>query len=728
MRISVIGAGPAGLYLAILLKASEPSIQITVFERNRPDATFGWGVVFSEETLGTLRESDEASYTDISESFAKWDAIEIYHGSELIRSRGHAFSAISRQVLLSILQTRCLDLGVDLRFETEVDDPAEIAESCDLLVAGDGINSVTRSRYQEWLKPSFEPHGTRFAWFGADLAFDAFTFIFSETDHGLFQVHAYPFDATTSTFIVECSEETWKNARLDTVSETEAMAYCESLFAPQLNGHRLLSNRSVWTKFVTLSNQSWHHRNVVLVGDAAHTAHFTIGSGTKLAMEDSIALADALGRHTDIPAALVDYELQRQPMVERFQEAALKSAHYFENVPRYADFDPLQFSFNLLTRSGRIGYTNLTLRDHNFIRALDGWFARTGDSSQDTAPIAPPPMFTSHTAGSLVLENRVVKAPIAEGTQNGAPSKTDRARLLAAARSGAGLVLTDSVAVSSEGRISPVSQTIEAGDTEDVWAEICNAIHTQSRAQIALRLTHAGRRGATQPRTRGVDIPLQSGGWPLLSASAIAYTPQSAVPKAMVSSDMHKVISDYASATEQAAQAGFDMLELDLAHGYLLASFLSPLTNRRSDEYGGTLANRMRYCLEVVAAVRDKWPPQRPLAARLSASDLAPGGASESDMASVAAALCEAGCVLIHVEAGQTVFGSRPSYGRSFLADFSDRIRSEANVATCVGGHITTTDEVNTIIGAGRADLCILDDYDGTLGVRPKARDAASAQ
>jgi anthraniloyl-CoA monooxygenase len=725
MRISVIGAGPAGLYLAILMKQGDPANQITVFERNPSDATFGWGVVFSEETLGALREADEPSYTEISESFAKWDAIEIYHGGELIRSRGHAFSAISRKVLLSILQNRCLDLGVDLRFETEIDDPTQLAKHCDLLVAGDGINSVTRSRYEELLGSTFEPHGTRFAWFGADLAFDAFTFIFSQTEHGLFQVHAYPFDATTSTFIVECSEDTWRRAGLDSLSEKEAMAYCESLFAAQLNGHRLLSNRSVWTRFVTLSNQSWHHENIVLVGDAAHTAHFTIGSGTKLAMEDSIALADALGSHTDTQAALVDYEMRRQPTVERFQEAARQSARYFEHVPRYAHFDPLQFSFNLLTRSGRIGYTNLTLRDHKFIRTLDGWFARPEGSAQPP-PIAPPPMFTSFRCFGLELENRVVKAPMGESAHNGLPTKPDADRLIEATNTGAGLVLTPSVAVSSEARITSESPTIADANTEHRWAEICEAIHRCSSTQIALRLVHAGRRGASQPRTRGVDLPLHSGGWPLFCASPIAYTPQSPVPKAMDYEDMQKVISDFARSTERAMRAGFDMLELDLAHGYLLASFLSPLTNHREDEYGQTPPNRMRFPLEVVAAVREVWPSKRLLAARVSASDLAPRGATQTDMVEVCLALARAGCALIHVEAGQTVYNSKPTYGRSFLADFSDRIRSEANVATLVGGHITTTDEVNTIIGAGRADLCILDEYDDGLSVRPASRDSSA--
>jgi anthraniloyl-CoA monooxygenase len=711
MRIAIIGGGPAGLYFAILMKKLDPDHEITILERNPPDATFGWGVVFSEETLGSLRDADYESYVAITDTFASWDAIEIHHRDRVMRSRGHAFSAISRKALLALLQRRARELGVELRFEVEVEDLSDFAEA-DLIVGADGVNSLVRSLLADALRPRLETYETKFVWFGTDLVFDAFTFIFKETEHGLIQAHAYPFDATTSTFIVECNDDVWERAGLRQLDEEENIQFCERLFSEQLGGHRLLSNRSIWLSFIKVTNETWHDGNVVLLGDAAHTAHFTIGSGTKLAMEDSLALANAFIRHGRVGAALVDYEMERQPVVERFQEAARESARYFENAKHYAGIDPVQFAFNLLTRSGRIGYANMTLRDPRFVRTLDTWVANRSDGNGNGAVrrIAPPPMFAPLRVGELTLPNRVVLAPPAEhAADEGVPSEARATELTRAAISGAGMVLTEPVAVSAEARITPECSVLESERHAEAWKRIVAEVHDASGARIALQLNHAGRRGATHARRLGVDLPLGKDGWPLLAASPVPYARGCTVPKQMDTADMERTKAQFASAARHAADAGFDALELNFAQGYLLASFLSPLTNRRDDAYGGDLGGRLTYPLAVFDAVRDVWPQGRPLAVRISATDWKRGGAGVEDAVVVASALAERGCDLFHVVAGQTVPDGRPEYGRSFLTTLSDQVRSQAGVPTVVGGYITTGDEVNTAIGAGRADLCMLE-------------------
>jgi anthraniloyl-CoA monooxygenase len=711
MRIAIVGGGPAGLYFAILMKKLDPGHEITVFERNPPDATFGWGVVFSEETLGSLRDADYESYIAITDTFASWDAIEIHHRGRLLRSRGHAFSAISRKALLALLQRRARELGVELQFEVEVEDLSEFGEA-DLIVGADGVNSLVRSLRADAFGPRLETYESKFAWFGTDLVFDAFTFIFKETEHGLIQAHAYPFDATTSTFIVECNNDVWERTGLAGLDEEQSIQFCEGLFAEQLGGHRLLSNRSVWISFVNVANETWHDANVVLLGDAAHTAHFTIGSGTKLAMEDSLALANAFIRHVNVDAALVDYEMERQPVVERFQAAARDSATYFENVKHYAGVHPTPFAFNLLTRSGRIGYANLTLRDPRFVRVLDSWFAERSDRNRNGAPrrIAPPPMFASLRVADLTLPNRAVLSPPAERpAREGVPDEGRAGELARAAMSGAGMVLTEPVAVSAAARITRECSVLETERHAEAWKRIVAHVHDASDALIALQLNHAGRRGATRPRRLGVDLPLGDDGWPLLAASPLPYATGGSVPKQMDSDDMERTKAQFASAAGLAAEAGFDALELNFAHGYLLASFLSPLTNRRDDAYGGDLESRLAYPLEVFDAVRSVWPQRLPLAVRISATDWKRGGAGVEDAVVVVAALAERGCDLFHVVAGQTVADGQPEYRRSFLTALSDRIRSQAGVATIVGGYMTTGDEVNTAIGAGRADLCMLE-------------------
>jgi anthraniloyl-CoA monooxygenase len=691
MRYAVLGGGPSGLYFALLAKKSSPSDEVLVVERNPPDATFGWGVVFSEETLGALRDADYETYTEIGESFARWNAIDIYYHDTKIRSRGHVFTGIPRKVLLNILQRRCRALGVRLEFEREVRDLAEF-EGADLIVGADGINGLVRRTYGEFFKPQIATHATKYVWFGSDMPLDAFTFIFRRNDHGLFQVHAYPFDAHGCTFIVECPEEAWRRAGLESANEAESIAYCEALFQPELRGRRLMSNRSLWLNFATLRQETWHHGNVVVVGDAAHTAHFSIGSGTKLAMEDSIALVDALRRHRDLPAALNDYEMERQPVVERFQEAALESSSYFEHVSRYAQFDPRQFAFNLLTRSRRITYVNLTQRDPELVRAVDSWFAAAAIGSPDGAlRLSPPPMFAPLQIGDLTLPNRVA---VAAGPD-----------LEAAARLGAGLVITEFVSITEDGRITPETPVIDQ-TTQDRLRLAVERVH-KAGSCVALQLGHAGRRGSMRPRSEGVDRPLRQGGWKLMAASPIAYTPHAALPKEMTGRDIGHLVKVFALAARAAVGCGFDALELNFAHGYLVAGFISPLTNRRTDEYGGSLENRMRLPLAVLDMVRTTW--ERPLLVRISASDWAVGGNDLDEAVAIAALLRAHGCDLVHAVMGQTIWESRPDYRRLFGVPASDRIRNEAGIPTLASGNITTADDVNTILAAGRADLCHLE-------------------
>jgi anthraniloyl-CoA monooxygenase len=675
VRVRIIGAGPAGLYLAILLKKADRTHDVTVVERNPPDATFGWGVVFSEETMGALRDADPESHLQITDTFARWPAIDIHYRGRLLRSRGHAFSAIPRKLLLQILQHRARELGVDLRFETEVTDVAELVQDADLVVGADGVNSLVRKTYATDFGERVAPQGCKYVWFGTDLVLDAFTFIFRETEAGLVQVHAYPFDEHTSTWIVESPERTWRALGFDQMDEAESLRACEALFSEELNGHRLMTNRSLWMSFLLVRNESWHRGNVVLLGDAAHTAHFSIGSGTKLAMEDAIALAQAFLRHPrDLERALVDYELERQPVVERFQQAAGESAAYFSRVEKYAHMDPMPFAFNLLTRSGRITHANLAQRDPQFVRVLDASFHGGVEGG-----VAPPPVFAPWRS----LRNRIVRATDAP----------DEAAALA--RSGAGLVLVGPVAPTPDGRISPETPTIESG----AWSEVVEQVHAAG-AQAGVLLTHAGRRGATRPRALGADLPLKEG-WPLIAPSPIAYAPRMPVPLEADPDTLARVRDEFVEAARTAAAAGFDVLELDMGHGYLLASFLSPESNRRDED-------RMRFPLEVLDAVREAWPGL--LAVRLNVMDGTRRGLKLPDGIAIARELAEHGCELVHVVAGQTVpEAPMADYRRGFLTPLADRVRAEARVPVLVGGYLTTPDEANTIVGAGRADLCLLD-------------------
>jgi anthraniloyl-CoA monooxygenase len=666
LRVSVLGAGPAGLYFSLLLKKAQPDHDITVLERNPADATYGWGVVFSEETLGALRDADQATYLEITDTFARWDAIDIRYRGRTVRSRGHSFSAIARRTLLGILQRRCRDVGVRLEFGTEVTDPSTL--DGDLVVAADGVNSLIRRSRDKAFGGRITPQGCKYVWYGTDLVFDAFTFLFKETEHGMFQVHGYPFDEDTSTFIVECPRHTWESAGLDKMDEAQSMAFCADLFAEELGGHKLKSNKSLWLDFPRLVTKHWHDGKTVLLGDSAHTAHFTIGSGTKLAMEDAIALAAALDRHTEVGPALVDYELDRKPVIDRFQQAAASSADYFERVSSHTGLDPLPFAFNLLTRSGRIGHASLSVRDPAFVRAVDSWHGTGGES---TGAVCPPPLFTPFRVGDLLLHNRIVQDT-----------------------PGGGLLLVGTEPVTNDGRRTP-SDGLK-------WTSV---VESAQGAAVGLRIGHAGRRGATREPTHGVDVPLPADqAWPLVAASPIPYGPRSAVPQELDGDGMARIRDAFVAMARKAAE--FDLLELDMAHGFLLGGFLSPLTNKRTDDYGGDLDARLRYPLDVLRAVREAW--SKPLSVRLSVTDWAARGTTPDDGVAMARAMAEAGADLVHVAAGQTVPESTPEYRRGFLTPLADRVRSEAGVPTMVGGYLTTLDEVNTVIAASRADLCVL--------------------
>jgi anthraniloyl-CoA monooxygenase len=706
MKIRVIGGGPGGLYFALLAKKLQPHHEIHVLERNRADDTFGWGVVFSDETLGNFIEADERTHRRIIEDFVHWTAIDTCFRGQTIRSGGHGFSGIARRRLLQILQERCVELGVHIDFETEVEG-TDIFDSADLVVAADGVNSKIRAAHADVFRPDLHLGASRFIWLGTSKVFDAFKFFIRDTPHGLFTVHAYPFDAHNSTFIIETDEPAWKGAGLDAMSVDESIAWCERLFAEELDGQSLRANKSAWINFVTVRNATWHHRNLVLIGDAAHTAHFSIGSGTKLAMEDSIALADALRRHgDDVPAALQAYQATRWVDVAKLQKTAVTSREFFETIRRYRDDDPMQLTLSLLTRSKRVTHDNLRVRDPEFIAAVDEWFAAKAGCHVRPAP---PPMFTPFRLRELTLPNRVVVSSMCQYTATeGNPDDWQLVHLGSRALGGAGLVMTEMTNVSADARITPGCTGIYSDDHVRGWKRVVDFVHRWSRAKIGLQLGHAGRKGATKLMWEGMDDPLPAGGWPIYAASPIPYYSHSQVPREAKRGDMDRIVADYIAATERALEAGFDLIELHMAHGYLLASFISPLTNERSDEYGGSVENRMRFPLEVLDAVRASWPAERPLSVRISASDWAPGGLPEHESVEVARMLVAHGCDLVDVSTGQTIPDAKPNLGRMYQTPYSDRIRHEVGIATMAVGAILGWDHVNTIVASGRADLCAM--------------------
>ena len=722
MKIVCVGGGPAGLYFALLMKQQDPTHDITVVERNKPYDTFGWGVVFSDLTLENMRHCDPATAASIEQAFVHWDDIELDFKGRTIRSGGHGFIGIGRKRLLNILQARCEALGVVLRFEQEVESDADFPDA-DLIIASDGINSRIRSRYASVFQPDIVTRPNRFIWLGTKRLWDAFNFTFEKTEHGWFQAHIYKFDNETSTFIVETPERVWQAHHLDRADADQSVAFCEKLFSRTLEGHSLMTNArhlrgSAWLNFQRIRCSVWHHFNgrshVVLMGDAVHTAHFAIGSGTKLAIEDAIELARQFARFgatpEAIPAVLAEYQAIRAIDVLRLQNAAWNAMEWFENVgERYADsLPPEQFMYSLLTRSQRISHENLRLRDKRWLEGFERWFAeRSGLCIDSTAP-APPPMFTPYTVRGVTLRNRVIVSPMAQySAVDGVPGDFHLVHLGARALGGAALVMAEMTCVSPEARITPMCPGLWNETQRDAWARIADWIHSNSEAKFGIQLGHSGAKGSTKLMWDGIDQPLPDGNWPLISASAQQYLPGiSQTSRAMTRADMDTVTAQFVQSTKWATESGVEWLELHCAHGYLLSSFISPLTNNRADEYGGTLGNRLRFPLEVFRAMRAVWPSQLPMSVRISAHDWVIGGITPDDAVEIARAFKAAGTDMIDCSSGQVSKLEQPVYGRMFQTPFADRIRNEAGIATIAVGSISEADHVNSIIAAGRADLC----------------------
>jgi anthraniloyl-CoA monooxygenase len=713
MKVHVIGGGPAGLYFAILMKKAWPQTLITVFERHRPDDTFGFGVVFSDQTLEAFESYDRETYRAIVGHFAYWDDIEIHFRGTTHRIGGNGFCGTSRSMLLKILGRRAHSLGIEVKYQQEADPAKMTIRGADLVVAADGVNSHTRELFKDKFRPTIDMRPNHFAWMGSRRPMDAFNFFFRETPHGIFIAHCYQYQQGRSTWVMETDPQTFKRAGLDKLDETASARFLEGVFAEELNGHKLITNRSIWRNFPTIRCERWTADNIVLLGDAKATAHFSIGSGTKLAMEDAIALYEAFratgGR--EVKAALEHYESQRRDEVEKTQHSADVSLVWFEHVRRFWDMDPTRFAFGLMTRSKAITYDNLALRAPEFVRQADRLVAQETEAQGfgvDTAdPV--PPMFQPFRMRGMTIPNRVVVSPMCQySAKDGLPTDWHMVHYGARAIGGAGLVFTEMTCVAPDARITHGCTGLYNDAQQAAWKRIVDFVHANAAAKICLQLGHAGRKGATKLMWEGMDQPLPRDGWPIMAASALPYYPHSQVPREMTRADMDRVIAEFVQAAVRGERAGFDMLELHAAHGYLLASFISPLTNKRGDEYGGTLENRLRFPLEVFRALRKAWPDGKPMSVRISATDWTDGGLTGDDAVEVARAFADAGCDLIDVSTGQTVPEAQPVYGRMFQTPFSDQIRNDAGLATMCVGAITSADQVNTIVASGRADLVAL--------------------
>ena len=712
MKVLCLGGGPAGLYFAISMKLRDPSHQVTVLERNRANDTFGWGVVLSDDALSRMQKNDPVSTDAIRSNFAYWDDIAVVHNGNRTVSGGHGFAGIGRKTMLILLQARARELGVDLRFETEFKSAEEYRKDFDLVVATDGINSLVRREYASVFQPDIDTRKCKFVWLGTHAKFDdAFTFIFEKTKHGWVWAHVYQFDKDTATFIVECSPETWDRWGFADMSKEETISVCERIFSKHLNGHSLMSNAAhlrgsaVWMQFPRVICNTWYHENIVLMGDAAATGHFSIGSGSRLAFDSAIALAEYLQSEPTLEGAFKRYQDERRVEVLRLQSAARNSLEWFEEVERYLDMPPLQFAYSLLTRSQRISHDNLRQRDPAWLREAEDWFQEQAGGEPGRLP-----MFAPFRLRDMALQNRIVVSPMAQyKAVDGVPGDWHFIHYAERAKGGAGLVYTEMTCVSAHGRITPGCTGLYSPKHEAGWKRLVDFVHAETQAKICCQIGHSGRKGSTQVGWEEGDAPLPRGNWPVMSASAIPWTAANQVPKEMDRADMDKVLLQFVKATEMAANAGFDMIELHAAHGYLISSFISPVSNVRDDEYGGSLENRMRYPLEVFAAMRAEWPGSKPMSVRISANDwMGADGVTPAEAVEIASMFAAAGADIIDVSAGQTSLDATPIYGRMFQTPFSDRIRNEAGLATMAVGNITQAEQVNQILLAGRADLVCL--------------------
>jgi anthraniloyl-CoA monooxygenase len=719
MKIAVVGGGPGGLYFSSLVKQLDPSVDITVWERNAPDDTFGFGVVFSDQTLAGIRASDKSVFEDMGKSFAYWDDVDVTIDSQMFTIAGNGFAAMSRKELLHVLQRRATDRGVPIHFQTQAPPVEELMSDYDLVIAGDGINSAIRTKFADEFGTTADERNCKYIWLGTDLVFEAFEFFIRDTDWGVMQVHAYPMNAEQSTFIVEMHEDVWRAAGFDKVdadslppgvSDEESIARIGEIFADVLDGHQLIANNSKWVSFQTIRNKTLVHDNLVLLGDAAHTAHFSIGSGTKLAMEDALALAACVLEQPTIEAALKAYDEERGPVIKSTQRSAQASLEWFEELVQYVDQEPIQFAFNLMTRSRRITYDNLLERDPAFVQQVDAWLLRDqieqGRVPEGTTPR--PPMFLPFRLRGVELPNRVVVSAMdMYSSVDGVPQDFHMVHLGARALGGAGLVMTEMVCTSAQGRITPGCGGLWNDEQTQAWRRIVDFVHT-TPSKIGLQLGHSGRKGSTKLMWDGIDQPLDEGNWEIIAPSPLPYLDVSQVPREMSRADMESVLEEFVEAAKRGAEAGFDLLELHCAHGYLLSSFLTPISNKRIDEYGGSLENRLRFPLEVFDAIRAVWPQDRPISVRISASDWVDDGLTVEDSVAIAQAFADHGVDTVDVSTGQTTPKAKPAYGRSYQTPFADRIRNRTKVATMAVGSISSWDDVNTIIAAGRADLCAL--------------------
>ncbi len=724
----MIGGGPGGLYFSALAQQLARDLgerhQITVWERNAADDTFGFGVVFSDETLGGIEHADPVVHAAMEAEFARWDDIDVHFKGEVVTSGGHGFAAMSRRRLLEILQARCAELGVDVRFCTLAPDVEELSRDHDLVVAADGLNSAVRARYAGTFAPSLDVRDCRYMWLGTDKVFDAFKFYIAQTPYGVMQIHGYPFDATGSTFIVEMTSEVWRAAGFDASegrtwapgeSDEESITKVRELFADVLDGHEVMANNSRWISFTTVRNEHWRHGNVVLLGDAAHTAHFSIGSGTKLAMEDALALAACLHEESSVDAALKAYETERKAVVASTQRAAQASLEWFENLGQYVDQEPLQFGFNIMTRSRRVTYDNLRVRDPEFVARLDTWFAehervRGHGTGEECPPMFQPFRLSTPDGSGLELPNRVVVSPMDMYVAvDGMPNDFHLVHLGGKALGGAGLVMTEMVCVSPEGRITPGCTGLWNDAQRDAWRRVTEFVHQRSASRIGLQLGHSGGKGSTKLMWEGIDEPLDEGNWEVAAASPVPYRDGvNQVPRELTRDDLARIREEFVDSARRGAEAGFDLLELHCAHGYLLSGFLSPVTNRRTDEYGGPVEHRLRFPLEVFGAMREVWPAHLPMTVRISATDWVDEGQTLEDTLAVAQAFADAGAAAVDVSTGQVTSRERPAFGRSYQTPFADAIRNRVAVPTVAVGVISSYDDVNSILLAGRADLCAL--------------------